>query len=96
MQCAAEASKDFEEPIYVQGGPAYAGRHYWAIGLHTCCFAALRSERGALTTLFMCRVDLHTQDGTTGRNSAEAEALIHAAQTIFGLGGALLQLPCLT
>ena len=35
------------------------------------------------------RVDLHTQDGSTGRNSTEAEALIHAAQTIFGLGGAL-------
>ena len=38
-------------------------------------------------------MDLHTQDGTTGRNSTEAEALIHAAQTIFGLGGALLHNP---
>ncbi|KAK9828027.1 hypothetical protein WJX81_001818 [Elliptochloris bilobata] len=32
-------------------------------------------------------VDLHTQEGGGRRNSAEAEALINAAQTIFGLGG---------
>ena len=37
--------------------------------------------------LFSGRVDLHTQDGATGRNSTEAQALINAAQTIFGLGG---------
>ena len=36
------------------------------------------------------RVDLHTQEGSGGRNSAEAEALVQAAQTIFGLGGAPL------
>lgn len=46
----------------------------------TCTLSPLHMAR---------RVDLHTQDsGTPGHNSAEAAALINAAQTIFGLGGA--------
>ena len=44
-------------------------------------------------TLLLCRVELNTQDGTSGGNSAEAEALIHAAQAIFALGGAHLLTP---
>ena len=52
------------------------------------------ASKGFKISVFLCRVELNTQDGTSGGNSAEAEALIHAAQAIFGLGGAQLLSPC--